>query len=125
MVSPTPVNTYATTTTRTRQQLAEAVLRDALAVVSADETPQQAETEAVGRMYDDALEYMRDEGVADWDSNAIPASVFRSVVQVVAADAAVSYGAPYDPQNKAMGMAQLRRSIAKKASDRPTKIEAF
>jgi hypothetical protein len=125
MTSPTPTNTYQTTTTRTRQQLAEAVLKDALAVIGQDETPQQAEAENVGRMYDDALEYMRDEGVADWDADAIPAAVFRSVVQVVAADAAIAWGAPYDPQNKAMGMAQLRRSIAKKASNRPTKIEAF
>lgn len=125
MPSPTPQNTYQSTTTRTRQQLAETVLRDALGVVGQDETPPSAETENVARMYDDALEYMRDEGVADWETDAIPASVFRSVVQVVAADAAQAYGAPFDAAQKAMGMAQLRRSIAKKASNLPTRIEAF
>lgn len=123
---------------RTKSELSTAVLRE-LGVVDALHSPAAVDAAFVEERYDDRLEEMKDKGLVYWPNTGrateeIPNVVFRSMVLIMVAEVAPSYGYPIptsvDDRGRPIpcgtkGLMDLRRHLAKGPSGAPTRATYY
>lgn len=114
---------------RTRQNLAEDVLRDRRHI-AIEEPPEAQDEQYVLRVYDDKLEELKDDNAAYWNSDDnIPPLVYRALVELISNEVSGAYGVPTSPaerrQNEIIIMRRLRKIMAKPASGQPIAAEYY
>ena len=115
-------------TTRTREQLATAVLRK-LGVIDAIETPSAADQQYVISEYDDKHAELEDQRRAYWPANEIPLAVFQIMVRMIANEVGATYGDGSRVEDRETRFQiiqkQLIRHVARPASGVPTRAKHF
>lgn len=114
--------------TRTRTQLATAVLRH-LGLVNAEEAPSATDMAYVKERYDGILAEMDDQNMVYWDDDAVPYIIYEPLVQLVALSVGTAYGIPSLAENieaaRLNYMRRIRRHTQKKSDGNSVRVEQF
>ena len=114
--------------TRTRQELAVAVMRE-LGKIGADETPTSDDATYVKAAYDDKYEWWVDEELVYWEPDEIPKAVFQAVRDIIINEVRGAFGEPTPAEEKSaredLLMKRLRRHTARATSGMRTEAEYF
>ena len=113
-------------TTRTKADLAAAVMEDLALINTGDgESPSAADEAMIIRRYQNMLAEMQDENIVYWSEDAIPYEAFEAVVGLMSLIVGPSFGKPKLAEGEAFNNAledakrRLRKRVAKPASGQP------
>lgn len=114
---------------RTRQELAESVLRD-MAVLDASETPSADDATLVKAAYDDKYEEWQDESLVYWLLDEIPNAVFLPIRDLIVNEVKGAFGQPAATPAEKMAVeealkSRLRRHVARSGTGLRTEAEYF
>ncbi len=118
---------------RTQSDLVTVILVDVLAVYGPADSIDASDDKTVKRAYVEILAWLRDDGLAYWDLNAIPFEVVRHIADIVGYRVGPSFGVPLatlaDPATglnlEDRGLKNLRRHIEKNYQGEPVRAVYF
>ncbi len=120
-------------TTRTKQQLATAVMRR-LALTDVNKEPTANERAHIEAVYDEVLEDLSQQDKVYWISDSIPIGVFNAIVRIVAEEVCPTFGVPVPTEQDESGAAVsignhgrriLDRHMARSATGLPVRAQYF